>query len=312
MADIGVVGLGIIGLTTAIALQRAGHTVHIYSRESMEETTSWAAGAISYPFAIEETRRVVDWFLQTNATLETMMDDPAAGIDVVTWRKYSVHGLCEHPFWLDDVGGKVLKGADCPDPYQSGVEAELPMVAVQHYYPFMFDIFQNNGGELTICELGALEDVPHAHDIVINASGVGAKDLCGDDKIYPGRGQVLVVKNPGIAQHTTLFDRKFYIYPRREQVILGGSYDEHEWDRTPDEDLTQEILEWVAMMEPALKVPEILDVLVGLRPVRARVRLEKDVLNDGRAVVHNYGHGGCGYTVSWGCAQEVLNLVESL
>jgi D-amino-acid oxidase len=42
----------------------------------------------------------------------------------------------------------------------------------------------------------------------------------------------------------------------------------------------------------------------GLRPVRPTVRVERE----GR-VVHNYGHGGAGYTLSWGCAQEVVRLL---
>jgi D-amino-acid oxidase len=46
---------------------------------------------------------------------------------------------------------------------------------------------------------------------------------------------------------------------------------------------------------------------VGLRPVRPEVRLEAV----GR-VIHCYGHGGAGVTVSWGCAEEVLGLVEQL
>jgi D-amino-acid oxidase len=38
------------------------------------------------------------------------------------------------------------------------------------------------------------------------------------------------------------------------------------------------------------------------------VRLCAHRLRDGRSVIHNYGHGGSGFTLSWGCAQEVLQL----
>ena len=78
-----------------------------------------------------------------------------------------------------------------------------------------------------------------------------------------------------------------------------------------DQDLTQRILDWAGEMEPRLKGVEVLSVRVGLRPLRPTVRLEREVLADGSPVIHNYGHGGAGYTLSWGCAQDVLKLVES-
>jgi D-amino-acid oxidase len=55
--------------------------------------------------------------------------------------------------------------------------------------------------------------------------------------------------------------------------------------------------------------PNILAERVGLRPFRkSGVRVERDELRDGRTVIHNYGHGGSGFTLSWGCAREVVNL----
>jgi D-amino-acid oxidase len=40
------------------------------------------------------------------------------------------------------------------------------------------------------------------------------------------------------------------------------------------------------------------------------VRLERDErLVPGVPVVHNYGHGGSGITLGWGCAQEAATLV---
>jgi D-amino-acid oxidase len=44
--------------------------------------------------------------------------------------------------------------------------------------------------------------------------------------------------------------------------------------------------------------------------VRPSVRLELEERPGGRAVIHDYGHGGSGYTLSWGCAEEVAALAR--
>ena len=48
---------------------------------------------------------------------------------------------------------------------------------------------------------------------------------------------------------------------------------------------------------------------VGLRPTRPTVRLERDVADP--RIVHHYGHGGAGYTLAWGCAEDVVALIDS-
>jgi D-amino-acid oxidase len=60
---------------------------------------------------------------------------------------------------------------------------------------------------------------------------------------------------------------------------------------------------------PALGDATVLEHLVGLRPGRPTVRLELDLKGSTR-VVHNYGHGGSGVTLGWGCAAEVVELVQ--
>ena len=58
-----------------------------------------------------------------------------------------------------------------------------------------------------------------------------------------------------------------------------------------------------------LHIDGVLRERVGLRPFRkSGVRLEKEKLGDGRTVIHNYGHGGSGFTLSWGCAEEVVEV----
>ena len=50
-----IIGGGIIGVTTGLRLARAGHDVTIFSRDPLERTTSFAAGAVIYPVNIEES-----------------------------------------------------------------------------------------------------------------------------------------------------------------------------------------------------------------------------------------------------------------
>jgi D-amino-acid oxidase len=78
----------------------------------------------------------------------------------------------------------------------------------------------------------------------------------------------------------------------------------------PDPATASEILERCTEMEPMLKGAEVLEHRVGLRPGRPEVRLEMEVLQNGLSCVHDYGHGGSGITLSWGCAEETVTLVE--
>ena len=79
----------------------------------------------------------------------------------------------------------------------------------------------------------------------------------------------------------------------------------------PDAATTARILADAVRLEPRLAGAEVRTVQVGLRPGRPWVRVATERINGGW-VVHNYGHGGSGYTLSWGCAAEVLRLVDEV
>jgi D-amino-acid oxidase len=76
----------------------------------------------------------------------------------------------------------------------------------------------------------------------------------------------------------------------------------------PDPATADRLLAAAAAVEPRLAGVAVLEHRVGLRPGRPYVRLEAEVLADGRQVVHNYGHGGAGVSLSWGCAAEAARL----
>jgi D-amino-acid oxidase len=101
-----------------------------------------------------------------------------------------------------------------------------------------------------------------------------------------------------------------YIVPRDEDCILGGTAEENDWNLSIDADTSEKILEKCIAIEPSLADAVVIGHRVGLRPGRTEVRLEIEDLPGGRAVIHDYGHGGAGFTLSWGCAEEVLKLAE--
>ncbi len=148
--------------------------------------------------------------------------------------------------------------------------------------------------------------------MVVNCSGLGAIELVGDQTLIPIRGQVLRVTNPGLSRFVrddTNPDGRTYIYPRGDDCILGGSSEPGNTRLDPDPAITARILRNCVRLQPNLRESELLDELVGLRPWRSEVRLELSSSGAHSApVVHNYGHGGAGVTLAWGCAAEVVLL----
>jgi D-amino-acid oxidase len=154
-------------------------------------------------------------------------------------------------------------------------------------------------GTITRLNHSALPDT----GLVVNCSGLGARLLAGDHSVVPVRGQVVVVEQVGIDRWWIDAETPSYVVPRSADVVLGGTADEGEWSRTPDPATAESILERATQIEPRLAGARILRHKVGLRPGRPSVRLERD-----GDVIHCYGHGGCGVTVSWGCADDVVEL----
>ncbi|KAF7379574.1 hypothetical protein HZH66_014945 [Vespula vulgaris] len=187
------------------------------------------------------------------------------------------------------------------------------------FLPWLTNKFLALGGELkrrTIRDLGELID--DGYEIVINCSGLGARELVNDDTVTAVRGQVSRVKAPWV-MHSFLVDDNdcYYVIPNTNTVVLGGTHQEGDYDLKVREKDTKFIYEGCHRILPSLKKAEILRSWVGLRPGRPKVRLEAEILEsktNGKKchVIHNYGHGGAGLTLSWGCALDVVEIVQSI
>ena len=99
--------------------------------------------------------------------------------------------------------------------------------------------------------------------------------------------------------------------PRSHDIVVGGTDDEGEWDRRPDPDVAKRILERAIELVPELGRARVPGHRVGLRPARPQRAAGGGGHRAGRRVVHCYGHGGAGVTLSWGCADEVAALVSA-
>lgn len=309
--DAVVVGAGVVGLTTAISLAEAGLSTGVVAAEPPPRTTSFAAGAIWGPTRCAPRDRCHEWARVGLSALTELAGEPAAAIRRVHGRE--VCAAAEPPpYWADLVPDlRMLSADELGDGFGGGWSYTAPVISMPRYLDYLRDRYEAVGGAIsfgTVPSLASL-DAP----VVVNCTGVGARDLVPDPSVVPLRGQVVVVRNPGIDEfyidHTLHGTHYVYLFPHGDVVLLGGTSEEGAWDLTARPSVAERILRDCAERFPRLRGAEVVDHRVGLRPYRPAVRLEATELGDGRVLWHNYGHGGCGVTLSWGCAREITEAV---
>ena len=310
-STIAVVGAGVIGLTTAIRLLEAGFDVTVLSRDHPTETVSAVAAAYWHPFAVAPEHRVLPWARTTYRVSRRLATDPSSGVCFKPLRKYYPAGEA-NTYWMNAAGGyHRLPPEVLPEGATEGYELNVPVMDSSRFVPFLVTWVEDLGGAISLEEVESLASLSGRFDLVVNCAGLGARHLAEDTSVAPIRGQVLRVSNPDQLEPTVIsFDvgwEKTYIVPRVSDCILGGTAHSDSWDRQPSAAQTEEILERCARLQPALKNAEIHEVLVGLRPSRPEIRLTLEEQQWGVPVIHNYGHGGAGYTVCWGCASAALS-----
>ena len=308
-----VLGCGVIGLTSAIRLQEAGFAVHVVTRDLPPATTSAIAAAVWYPYKAYPEHRVLTWGRQTLDVCYNLANDPATGVSIKPLVELFEQPVSD-PWWKDAVRHfRRAKPDELHPGYTDGFIIEVPVIETPVHLAYLIARFEANGGTIEVVPEGIsnLNALRQPDRLLVNCTGLGARALCNDDEVIPIRGQVVRVRNPGldrcfIEEHGPL--AMTYIIPRSHDVILGGTAEDHANSRTPDPTITQRILRNAATLVPNLQDAEVLDVQVGLRPARSEVRLEAE----GHDLIHNYGHGGSGFTLAWGCADEVVSLAQSL
>ncbi|MGA8845811.1 MAG: FAD-dependent oxidoreductase [Nocardioides sp.] len=305
MSRVIVAGAGVVGLSCAVRLLEAGHRVDVVARDLPMETTSAAAAALWYPYRAWPVDRVLGWSARTFEVFSSMAvaDSPAAepappcGVRMVRGTEV-LAGASPDPWWAAAVPD--LTRTPAPAGYADAWSFATPVIEMPIYLRWLAGRVEALGGTLTRLNLTGL---PEGADLVVNAGGLGARFLAHDTSITPVAGQVVLVEQVGLEQWWLDGAGPTYVVPRSRDIVVGGTAQEGEWSRTPSPTTAAAILRRAARLVPELETAKVLRHKVGLRPVRPSVRLERE----GR-VVHCYGHGGAGVTLSWGCAEEVVAL----
>jgi len=302
--NVTVVGAGVVGLTTALTLEEHGHAVRIVATATDDATTSAIAGACWFPYRAGPPARVAAWAAETRTWLDTLAADRSTGVDPVTGYEITdeIGEVLPTPWWAAHVD--VTRA---PAPVSGGPLAWRFASACIEPARFLAWLTSRLRGPI---EQRTVEDLEQeAGDVVVHCTGLAARELAGDPAMTALFGQVVITEVGAVDRSVTLTDQRdpagiFYMIPRRAELVLGGC--SLEWPPgtplTIDPAITERILAQASAL--GLRVGAIKRVRAGLRPYRAEVRLERV----GR-IIHNYGHGGAGYTLCRGCADEVVRLI---
>jgi len=309
--SIAIVGAGVSGLTCGVVFAERGCRTAIFAEETGQGTTSGAAAAVWYPYDAEPADNLIPWALETYKVLVDLARAPRTGVSLLELRSFSRVGEIQIPKWAIPLGSRKLALKEVLSAFTAGFAITVPLMDTTIYLDYLAKRFINAGGEINASvRFEKIEDVDPKFALVINCSGIGAKTLAQDADLEPHRGQVAIVPRINISYGVVCDDSPLmYAVPRTNDCVFGGT-NELSSDLEANPASTSRI---VAECSRILNIdnPPVLAERVGLRPFRkSGVRLERDRLLDGRTVIHNYGHGGSGFTLSWGCAERVLELAK--
>lgn len=304
-----VIGAGVSGLTVAIRLLEEGWKVRIIARQQGDPLVSAVAAAIWFPYQVAHPD-ADRWGLETLDRLAHLAHRPEEIVRPVLARDLR-RSPAPPPAWAPSLPHFApLARDELPAGITAGYRYELLLVETPRYNRWLYEEVARLGGEVTAGEVQSLDEVIDRGQVVINCTGLGARTLVPDPALYAIRGQIALLP-AGLVDEVTLDDhdeaRPIYVIPRRDGTVVGGTAEVRDEEQGVRPAQAREMLARAARLVPALEGIEPLESRVGLRPARSSVRLELE-WRDGGAVVHNYGHGGAGFTLSWGCANEVLRL----
>jgi D-amino-acid oxidase len=310
-----VVGAGVSGLTSALCLAEAGWPVRVWTAAMPKQTTSVVAGAVwAPPRPAERATKTLAWTQYSLGVFRELAANPDTGVRMAPAMSVgeltATEAMSSAAQLIPDL--RPAEPADLPEGFRVGFRATLPMIDMPHYLAYLTQRLAAAGCEIEEHPVQSLAEAADAAPIVVNCSGLGARALIGDHTVRPLFGQHVVLANPGLQQlflEINTGPEWVCYFPHPQRVVCGGISIPDRWDTTAEPEITDRIVARCHRIEPRLAGAEVIETITGLRPDRPSVRVEAEPLGRARCI-HNYGHGGNGVTLSWGCARDVVRLVS--
>ncbi|XP_063829879.1 D-amino-acid oxidase isoform X1 [Ostrinia nubilalis] len=320
---IAVLGAGANGLASAVKIQEAyKHAeVVIVSNEFSPDTTADGSGGLWYPYLCGSTSEnlLAKWGAETYNFLHEIWFEGGNNVCLIPFYEfYRDIQYQQPPKWLNSVFGYHQLNETQLNYYsklynvefRSGMTFLTFVLHPSSLLKYFTERFKCANGKILRAEITSLDDpLLTDFDVVVNCTGLGARNLVPDSSVFPIRGQISKVIAPWV-NAVIVEDGGNYIIPNTETCVLGGTHQEHDYNTKINDTDTDFIHNGCRTIIPGLEHAKLVRQWVGLRPGRHEIRLDHEVRN-GKLVIHNYGHGGSGLTLFWGCAQEVVDILKN-
>jgi len=253
-----VLGCGVSGLSTARLLQRrfqdGTRNVTIYAKDLPPETTSNIAGALWYPSSAFDPQKATARFSEqyrlacqiSNRAFQTLVGTEYG----VRWME--TYELLRHESSLQRelLGGaqlypqtEILRDADQYFGFPYVRQFSTMMIEPHTYLRALLRDFYIAGGKVVVKEFRTREEIARlAEPVIFNCTGLGARTLFNDSELIPVRGQLEVLLPQPEVDYGYL-SGSYYMFPRRDGIILGGTFDHEDWSLEPNPEQATEILE---------------------------------------------------------------------
>jgi glycine/D-amino acid oxidase-like deaminating enzyme len=246
-----VVGCGAVGLATARLLQRRGTAVTVYARDIPPNTTSNIAGAQWGPFSVFERGRTTPAFDEqftraARLSRRLFQDLPFPDFGIRWIENYSLSDSAPPPQAMPDLYPDAvdLGPRDHPFPARYARRFTTMLIETSIYMRALLAEFLTAGGRLVVRELGDRRALAALEEpLVFNCTGLGARNLVGDEELTPAKGQLTFLLPQPEIDYITLPGNGLYMFPRSDGILLGGTFERGNWTLEPDPEAERRVIE---------------------------------------------------------------------
>jgi D-amino-acid oxidase len=305
-----IVGAGISGLATAFTLAKKKHSIKIVAKNFTPDLTSNRAAAFWFPYHIRNDERGINWCKLSYEKYKKFSEDGLCGVSMHKLLKVVREGVEEGEMtwfsFMPEGSYRILSGDEIPPGFSTAYDIRVPLIETQIFLPWLMNELRLMNVEIIETEVRSFKEIAGA-DVIVNCSALGSRQLCNDKDLVPVRGQVGLIEPKNNFPIFLDNELPLYIVPRKDAMIVGGTYEPGIEEAVTEPATIDALLDNAYKVFPELKDQKVIGSWAGLRPYRPLVRVERE-----NNIVHNYGHGGSGFTLAWGCADEVASLIDEI